>query len=102
MLLVIKLILYVPGLSCLSLWWYRRQAAEAVVAALVANPTKRQRQRHCLWCWKEKHPHVEYPSHLTSSIWAYKEALAITLLVLLVAVVRWSTKRVEKGLMYLF
>ena len=59
-------------LSCLR-WlslWQRDPWAEARLASLVANPTRKQRQQRCLWCWKERNPNDVYPAHLTSSMCA--------------------------------
>ena len=66
--LLTNLLMQIPGMSYLYLWWRRHQTAAAVLTPLVANPTHKQRQHQCLWCWKEKHPHGVYPPHLTSSM----------------------------------
>lgn len=64
MLLVIKLLLHIPGLSHL---YFAYQTG--VLRRLAAEPTGAQRQQRCVWCWDEKHPHKRYP-HRTSSMCA--------------------------------
>ena len=66
--LLTNLLMHIPFFRWLCLWWRHHQVVGAGLPHLVANPTRRKRQRDCLWCWKEKHPHAIYPSHLTSSM----------------------------------
>lgn len=66
--LLTNLLIHISFFRLLYLWWRRHQETEAILAPLVANPTHKQRQQQCLWCWKENNPHAEYPSHLTSSM----------------------------------
>ncbi len=66
MLFITRLIVRIPMLRWLYLFCHRHQAYALV--PLIANPTHRQRQQRCLWCWNEKHHDKNAYPYRTSSM----------------------------------
>ncbi len=64
--LLTNLLMHIPGMSRLYLWWRRHQAVGTRFTSLVAHPTMEERAERCLWCWSETHTGELYPHHTSS------------------------------------
>ena len=59
--LLTNLLMHIPCCRWFYLWWRGNPTTMALLAPLIANPTRKQRAERCLWCWNETHHGEPYP-----------------------------------------